>query len=81
MSGISVFNVGFHEQGIDVTYAEERDMDPGGQVMVQRSIMIAGHLISEEILEMMELVQEAVDKALLAKDAATRRPGRKAPDA
>lgn len=74
MSGISVFNVGFHEQGIDVVYQEERDADPTGQIVVQRSIMIPAQLIQEEILELMDTIQEVVDKALIAKDNMTRRP-------
>lgn len=73
MSDIIVYHITFHEAGIDVVYSEERDL--GESVIVQRQISLPSGLVSEQIKEMMPIVQDAVDTGLVAlQNAGQRRP-------
>lgn len=63
MSDIQIYHVTFHDGGVEVVYSEDRDI--GERVMVQRTIAIPMNIIHEEIIDLLDTLQEAVDKGLI----------------
>jgi hypothetical protein len=61
MSNIEIFNVTFHEGGVEITYCEERDVSD--KVMQQRTIAVPVEMAGDALSEVLEELGEIVDTA------------------
>lgn len=62
MADISVTHVGFGERGVEVSYVEERDQ--GEKAALYRTVLVDGELVAAELAEILDLLQDVVDKAI-----------------
>lgn len=63
MADITILTAQFGESGVEVTYLEERDQAEKATLI--RSIMLSADLVAVELQEIMDLLQDAVDKGIL----------------
>lgn len=59
MSDLAIYHATFHDGGVEIVYAEERDISD--RVMQQRTIAVPLDVAGEDLMEALESLQQVVD--------------------
>lgn len=67
VNGVDIQTIAFGSDQVEITYAEERDLDSSSGIMEYRTLVVPQGVIDAALAELLDSCQQVLDTALVAK--------------